>query len=70
MISVTEELIKLIPDNFQAFGKLASTFFQVVVFSHLFPDLLNEFEPTQKVDVRCGFSPSFLDGKINDIYVS
>ncbi len=70
MLSVTEQLMKLVPDNFIAFGKIASGFFTTTVFSHLFPDMLDEFNLNQKVDIRCGFSPSFLSGKIDDIYIS
>lgn len=70
MISITEEVMKWVPDNFQAFAKIVSGFFTTTVFSHLFPELLDEYGLNQKIDVRCGFSPSFLDGKLDSIYIS
>jgi hypothetical protein len=45
-------------------------FFSVMVFSKIFPNILDEFDIRQRLDVRCGFSEYFLNGKLDEVHVS
>jgi hypothetical protein len=45
-------------------------FFTTLWFSRLFPDITKEHGINKKLDVRCGFSKSFLSGKIKDTHTS
>ena len=44
---------------------LAQAFFQTSSFSFAFPDILKEYPHGKLLDVRCGLSKSFLEGKFD-----
>ncbi len=46
---------------------LAQAFFQTTTFSYFLPDLLKEFPHGRLLDIRCGLSKNFLQGKFDEI---
>jgi hypothetical protein len=65
VISLRELLLSWIPQKFQSYMMLAQAFFQTSSFSLAFPDILKEYPHGKLLDVRCGLSKKFLEGKFD-----
>ena len=66
-ISLRELLISIIPEKYHTYLMLAQALFQTTTFSYFLPDLLKEFPHGKLLDVRCGLSKNFLQGKFEDL---
>ena len=67
--SLMEAIMELTPDNMKNLVKMASNFFTTTIFAPIFPGLKEEMGPMKKIDIRCGFSKQFLNGKIDEINI-
>ncbi len=70
VISLQETVISWLPDQFQTYANLVSQFFTSTWFGKIFPDIINEFGHNKRLDVKCGFSKQFLQGKLADKHTS
>lgn len=68
--SLMETIMEITPDNMKNLVKMASNFFTTTIFAPIFPGLKEEMGPMKKIDIRCGFSKQFLNGKIDEINIS
>jgi hypothetical protein len=59
-----------IPDNFKGTAKVLTNFFTTAWFARPFPELVQEYGPLRRIDLRCGFSKQFLHGKLTDAHTS
>jgi len=39
-------------------------------FGRILPELVQEFGPSRKLDVKCGFSKQFLKGRLDEQHTS
>jgi hypothetical protein len=62
--------MEITPDNMKNLIKIASNFFTTTIFSPFIPNIVEENGSMKKLDIKCGFSKQFLDGKIDEINVS
>jgi hypothetical protein len=63
-------VITWLPDQFQQYGKIVSQFFTSTWFGKIFPEIVTEFGHNKRLDVKCGFSKQFLQGKLADKHTS
>ena len=68
--SLTETIMKWVPENLKSYAKMIESMMTTSTISYLLPEIVEEFQPSKRVDVRCGFSKEFLDGHLNEMYVS
>lgn len=68
--SLTDILLHLAPENMQVLAKAFSSFFSSTTFAPVFPQLQREVGFNKRVDIRCGFSKQFMDGKLDDTHIS
>lgn len=60
VISLQETIISWLPDQFQNYANLLSTFFTTTWFAKILPEIVKEHGYNKRVDVKCGFSKQFL----------
>ncbi len=70
VFSLTAVLLEITPDNMQNLVKMASNFFTTSFFNPIFPGISKEHGMQKKIDIKCGFSKSFLDGNVDEINIS
>ncbi len=70
VFSLQETVIGWLPANLQTYAKVLSTFFSTVSFSRFFPSLQQEHGLNRRLDIRCGFSKQFLNGKLTEKHTS
>lgn len=58
------------PDQFQTYANIVSQFFTTTWFGKVLPDITKEFGQNKRLDVKCGFSKQFLQGKLADKHTS
>jgi hypothetical protein len=44
-------------------------FFSTTTMGYMFPDLLKTYGMNKRLDVRCGLSKGFLEGKLNNVKI-
>jgi hypothetical protein len=44
-------------------------FFTTTQLGYIFPDLKNEVGNNKRLDIRCGFSKNFLEGKLENVKI-
>jgi hypothetical protein len=70
VISLMETIITWLPNQFQSQAKLVSQFFTTTWFARIFPEIVKEHGANKRIDVRCGFSKQFLQGKLAEKHTS
>ena len=70
VISLTELVMGWIPDQYQGHAKVIQNFFTTMWFARPFPEVVQEHGLAKRVDLRCGFSKQFLQGKMQENHVS
>jgi hypothetical protein len=70
VFSLTEQIMKWIPDNLKQYSKILEGFLTTSTIGNFMPQILEEFSPSKRMDLRCGFSKQFLNDHLEDIYVS
>jgi hypothetical protein len=64
MTSLSEEILKTVPKNLPMYSTIMAGFFSTTVFSYIFPEILEEYNTGQRMDVRCSFSKEYISGKV------
>jgi len=68
--SLREFILEMVPTKFKSYLMMAQSLIQTSTLSYFIPDILKEFEPGKQVDIRCGFSKNFMQGKLDNLKVS
>lgn len=65
--SLTETLIDFMPEDFLGGGAVLRALMSTEVWKLFFPELGTDYEPNQRMDLRCGWSKDYLNkGKLSD----
>jgi hypothetical protein len=70
VISLQETIISWLPDKFQTYATLISNFFTTTWFARIIPEITKEHGNNKRIDIKCGFSKQFLQGKLEDKHTS
>lgn len=69
--SVAEQLLDYWPESWPGAPQAVRVLMSALPWSALFLDLLNEFSPQQRIDLRCGFGKAFLSqGSLDENRIS
>ena len=70
VLSVADTVIGWLPDSIKKYAKPMSSLLSTLSLAKVFPDLIADHGMGKAIDVRCGFSKSFLTGKLNERHTS
>jgi hypothetical protein len=70
VISMKSTIIGWLPDQIKIYAKALSSFLTTTWFAKVFPDIVTEHGAGKQVDIRCGFSKKFLNGKLTETHTS
>ena len=68
--SLLQEFMKRIPGELSKIASIGANLFTTTLLRPIFPQLAKEVGDGRKVDLKCGFSKDFLDGKLDDTHIS
>lgn len=68
--SFMQEVMKRVPGELSKIASVGANLFTTTLLRPFLPELAKEVGDGRKVDLKCGFSKDFLDGKLDDTHIS